>query len=66
MGFWLTVGKVAATIGIRAVNSYARQRLERKAQKARFEGDMVEDAMFWVGQRAKQKREARERAKAAR
>jgi hypothetical protein len=66
MGFWLTVGKLAASVGVRAVNSYARQRLEAKGSKARREGDQVEDAAFWAVMRRKQRREARERAKAAR
>ena len=66
MGLWLTVGKLAATVGVRALNSYARQRLENKANKARREGDQVEDAQFWAGRRKQDRREQRERGRAAR
>lgn len=66
MGFWLTVGKLAATAGARGLTTYVRRRLESKAIKARREGDLVEDALFWAGRRKKEREEQRERGRAAR
>lgn len=66
MGFWLTVGKVALQVGVPALSKFAQERLHRKTEKARTEAYEVEDAQFWANERKREKREARERAKAAR
>ena len=66
MGFWFTVGKVALKAGVPALAKVARERLVKKEAKAKVEAYLVEDAQYQATVAQARKRDARERAKAAR
>lgn len=66
MGLWLTVGKVALKVGVPALAKVARERLIAKENKARSESYQVEDAEYHARVKRAERKDRRDRAKAAR